>query len=145
MQNLVFDEGYKEFTINGDENRVIRFNPSDFAILKRLDEARNKILEAMKIQDDIELDDEGKPIENLENASKIVKHIDDTIKEQINYVFDYDVSKAVFGNQSPMANIKGLPLYARFMESIKPVIESAMNEEREKSKKRVSKYTKVVQ
>lgn len=144
MQNLVFDEGYKEFTINGDENRVIRFNPSDIAILKRLDEAKNKILEAMQVEKDIELDVEGKPIETLENASKVVKHIDDTIKEQINYVFDYNVSDVVFGKQSPMANIKGLPLYVRFMESVKPVIESAMKEEAEKSRKRVNKYTKVV-
>lgn len=144
MQNLVFDEGYKEFTINGDENRVIRFNPSDIAILKRLDEAKDKILEAMQVEKDIELDVEGKPIESLENASKVVKHIDDTIKEQINYVFDYNVSDVVFGKQSPMANIKGLPLYVRFMESVKPVIESAMKEEAEKSRKRVNKYTKVV-
>ena len=144
MQNLVFDEGYKEFTINGDENRVIRFNPSDIAILKRLDEAKDKILEAMQVEKDIELDVEGKPIESLENASKVVKHIDDTIKEQINYVFDYNVSDVVFGKQSPMANIKGLPLYVRFMESVKPVIESALKEESEKSRKRVNKYTKVV-
>lgn len=144
MQNLVFDEGYKEFTINGDENRVIKFNPSDIGMLKRIDEAKNKILEAMNVDKDIELDNEGKPVENLENASKIVRHIDDTIKEQINYIFNYDVSDIVFGNQSPMANIKGIPLYARFMESIKPVIETAMKEENEKSRKRVAKYTKVV-
>lgn len=144
MQNLVFDEGYKEFTINGDENRVIRFNPSDVAMLKRLNEAKDKILEAMNVKKDIELDEEGKPIESLENASKIVGHIDDTIKEQINYIFNYEVADVVFGNQSPMANINGLPLYVRFMDSIKPVIEKAMKEENEKSRKRVEKYTKVI-
>ena len=74
----------------------------------------NKILEAMNVDKDIELDNEGKPVENLENASKIVRHIDDTIKEQINYIFNYDVSDVVFGNQSPMANIKGIIIKAYF-------------------------------
>ena len=29
MQSLNFDEGIKSFAINGDESRVIRFNPAD--------------------------------------------------------------------------------------------------------------------
>lgn len=106
MKDLSFDEGYKEFSINGDENRVIRFNPSDMAIIKRLEEAKNKISESMAIKDDIELDNEGKPINSLENYSKIINHIDNVIKEQINYIFDNNVADVVFGNQSPLANIK---------------------------------------
>ena len=144
MQKLSFDEGYKEFSINGDVNRVIRFNPSDLAIIKRLEEAKNKISESMAIKDDIELDNEGKPINSLENYSKVISHIDNVIKEQINYIFDSDVANVVFGNQSPLANIKGKPLYERFMESVMPEIKKAVEEEAKESRKRVEKYTKVV-
>ena len=144
MQKLSFDEGYKEFSINGDENRVIRFNPSDLAIIKRLEEAKNKISESMAIKDDIELDNEGKPVDSLENYSKVISHIDNVIKEQINYIFDSDVADVVFGNQSPLANIKGKPLYERFMESVMPEIKKAVEEEAKESRKRVAKYTKVV-
>lgn len=144
MKSLNFDEGYKEFSINGDESRVIKFNPSDMAIIQRLQEAKDNISKAMDIRGDIELDDEGKPVTTLENMAKVVKHIDDTIKQQINYIFDYDVSDVVFGKQSPLANIKGEPLYVRFLESVAPVISEGIKEEREKSKKRVQKYTKVV-
>ena len=144
MQKLSFDEGYKEFSINGDENRVIRFNPSDMAIIKRLEEAKNKISESMAIKDDIELDNEGKPVDSLENYSKVISHIDNVIKEQINYIFDSDVANVVFGNQSPLANIKGKPLYERFMESVMPEIKKAVEEEAKESRKRVAKYTKVV-
>lgn len=144
MQKLSFDEGYKEFSINGDENRVIRFNPSDLAIIKRLEEAKNKISESMAIKDDIELDNEGKPVDSLENYSKVISHIDNVIKEQINYIFDSDVANVVFGNQSPLANIKGKPLYERFMESVMPEIKKAVEEEAKESRKRVEKYTKVV-
>lgn len=144
MKDLSFDEGYKEFSINGDENRVIRFNPSDLAIIKRLEEAKNKISESMAIKDDIELDNEGKPVDSLENYSKVISHIDNVIKEQINYIFDSDVANVVFGNQSPLANIKGKPLYERFMESVMPEIKKAVEEEAKESRKRVAKYTKVV-
>ena len=144
MKDLSFDEGYKEFSINGDENRVIRFNPSDLAIIKRLEEAKNKISESMAIKDDIELDNEGKPVDSLENYSKVISHIDNVIKEQINYIFDSDVANVVFGNQSPLANIKGKPLYERFMESVMPEIKKAVEEEAKESRKRVEKYTKVV-
>ena len=144
MKDLSFDEGYKEFSINGDENRVIRFNPSDLAIIKRLEEAKNKISESMAIKDDIELDNEGKPVDSLENYSKVISHIDNVIKEQINYIFDSDVADVVFGNQSPLANIKGKPLYERFMESVMPEIKKAVEEEAKESRKRVAKYTKVV-
>ena len=144
MKDLSFDEEYKEFSINGDENRVIRFNPSDMAIIKRLEEAKNKISESMAIKDDIELDNEGKPVDSLENYSKVISHIDNVIKEQINYIFDSDVANVVFGNQSPLANIKGKPLYERFMESVMPEIKKAVEEEAKESRKRVEKYTKVV-
>ena len=144
MKDLSFDEEYKEFSINGDENRVIRFNPSDLAIIKRLEEAKNKISESMAIKDDIELDNEGKPVDSLENYSKVISHIDNVIKEQINYIFDSDVANVVFGNQSPLANIKGKPLYERFMESVMPEIKKAVEEEAKESRKRVAKYTKVV-
>lgn len=144
MKDLSFDEGYKEFSINGDENRVIRFNPSDLAIIKRLEEAKNKISESMAIKDDIELDNEGKPVNSLENYSKIINHIDNVIKDQINYIFDNNVADVVFGNQSPLANIKGKPLYERFMESVMPEIKKAVEEEAKESRKRVAKYTKVV-
>ena len=144
MKDLSFDEGYKEFSINGDVNRVIRFNPSDLAIIKRLEEAKNKISESMAIKDDIELDNEGKPVDSLENYSKVISHIDNVIKEQINYIFDSDVANVVFGNQSPLANIKGKPLYERFMESVMPEIKKAVEEEAKESRKRVEKYTKVV-
>ena len=144
MQKLSFDEGYKEFSINGDVNRVIRFNPSDLAIIKRLEEAKNKISESMAIKDDIELDNEGKPVDSLENYSKVISHIDNVIKEQINYIFDNNVADVVFGNQSPLANIKGKPLYERFMESVMPEIKKAVEEEAKESRKRVAKYTKVV-
>lgn len=37
--NLNFDSGMKSYVINGDQNRVIYFNPNDFNILERIDKS----------------------------------------------------------------------------------------------------------
>ena len=35
MESLKFDEGYKEYMINDDPDRVIRINPSDLNMWQR--------------------------------------------------------------------------------------------------------------
>ena len=38
MENLNFDDGLKRVTINGDPNRVLKYNPGDMGILDRMQE-----------------------------------------------------------------------------------------------------------
>lgn len=144
MQNLNFDDGYKSFSINGDENRIIRFNPSDFGIIERVKTAYDEIENATNIENDIELKTDGSPREAIGKAAEIVKQISDTIKSQIDYIFNSNVSEVVFGNQSPLSIVKGIPLYERFLDSVVPVIQSEVKKEMEASKKRVAKYVSVV-
>ena len=33
MNNIKFDDGYETFTLNGDPNRVIRFNARDLSLI----------------------------------------------------------------------------------------------------------------
>lgn len=144
MQNLNFDDGYKEFSINNDPNRVIRFNPSDFSIIERIKTAYDEIDKATKIDDDIELKSDGTPVEELGKAAEIVKGINDTIKNQIDYIFNSTVSDMVFGKQSPLSMVKGVPLWERFLNVIIPVIQKEVKAEQEASRKRISKYTSQV-
>lgn len=144
MQNLQFDDGYKEFSINGDESRVIRFNPRDFAILERIKEAYDMIEEASKVTEDVQLKADGSPVEMLGSAADIVKQFDDTVKKAVNHIFNSDVSTAVFGKQSPLSLIGGSPLYERFLETVIPVIRKEVEAESKKSRERISKYTSQV-
>lgn len=144
MQNLNFDDGYKEFSINNDPNRVIRFNPADFGIIERIDIAYEEIEKAAKIDVDMELKPDGTPRDDLGKAAEIVKEISDTIKNQIDYIFNSPVSDTVFGNQSPLGLVKGVPLYERFLEVAIPVIQKEVRKEAEASQKRVNKYVSVV-
>lgn len=144
MQNLIIDDGYKEYKINGDENRVIRFNPSDFSIIERINTAYEEINKATDIDTDIELKPDGKPVSELEKAAEIVSGINTTIKKQIDYIFNSPVSDAVFGNQSPLSMVKGTPLYERFLNAVVPIIRQEVAKEQEASRKRIEKYTKQV-
>jgi len=62
MQGIRFDEGYKEYMINDDPNRVIRFNQTDFEILDRIKDAYEEIEKATSTEDDVELNPDGTPI-----------------------------------------------------------------------------------
>lgn len=141
MNNLSFDEGYKEFTINNDESRVIKFNPSDYAIITRLAEAKKTIEDAIKKAGDIEINAEGQAVD-FERTGDMVKMVDDVIREQVDYIFASKVSDKIFGSQSPMSNIGGEPLFVKVFKCIEPIITDALTEKRKESKKRVEKYTK---
>lgn len=142
MQNLRFDDGFKEFMINGDKNRVVRFNPADINLLDRFDRAYKSIEEEQKkIEKDIELKTSGEPVEDNQQVLEVIRRLNQFIKDQIDYIFDSEVSETIFGNQSPMSTVKGRPLFERVFEAIQPILEKEITAEREASEKRISKYT----
>jgi len=148
MQSLRFDEGYKEFCINDDPNRVIRFNPSDYGIIERFNKARKEILAEMeKIQKDFDLKPDGSPDvpeDELEETAGIIEKVRKLICDKIDYIFGSPVSEVAFGKQSPLSSVKGVPLFERFIQAAQPIIEEEVRKEQKASQKRVSKYTKQV-
>ena len=145
MKSLKIDDGYKEFMINDDPNRVIRFNPADVAILTRIRDSVGRIEQSLKdSEDDFAINPDGTPADKMEQAGDAVRKVTELVKEQINYIFNADVSEAVFGNQSPLSLVGGVPLYERFLNVVIPEIEKAVKAERKLSEKRVSKYVEMV-
>jgi hypothetical protein len=148
MQSLRFDDGYKEFMINDDPNRIIRFNPADYGIIERFNKARKDILaEVEKVQNDFDLKADGSPDvreDELEQAAEVVGTIRKLICDKIDYIFGSPVSDVVFGTQSPLSSVKGVPLFERFIQAAQPIIEAEVRKEQEAALKRVEKYTKQV-
>lgn len=145
MQNLIIDDGLKEFTINNDPDKVIRFNPADINLLDRFDKAYKSIEEEQKkLEEDIELEVDGKPVEEQEDydqALEVIRRLNQFIKDQIDYMFDSEVSDVIFGNQSPMSTVKGRPFFERVFDAIEPILKKEITAEIKASEKRVSKYT----
>ena len=145
MQSIKFDDGYKEFMINDDPDKVIRFDPTDFAIISRFNETRKNIKSEMDLLDeDVNIDNSGEPVDELESAAEAVSRVSNFIKEQVDYIFDSPVSDMVFGNKSPLAMVKGVPLFERFIVAAQSVIEKEIKAEMKASEKRISKYTSQV-
>lgn len=145
MQNIRFDDGFKEFMLNDDPDKVIRFDPTDFAIIERFNTAMKNIEKSTNgLTNDVEVDSKGEPLSELESAAESVSKVNKFIREQIDYIFDSPVSGIVFGNKSPLAMVKGAPLFERFIVAAQSVIEKEIKAEMKASEKRVSKYTKLV-
>ncbi|MEG0899514.1 MAG: hypothetical protein RSF40_07390 [Oscillospiraceae bacterium] len=128
MSNINFEDGLKSFTINNDPNRVITFNPSDIEMSERMDIAEQKIIEAAR---KVDVDDKDK-ISIIE--------ADNIIKEQVDYIFGSPVANIIFGSASPMAPVKGVPLYVHFIEAVIPKIENQCKAEAEATRKKIEKY-----
>ena len=131
MQSISFDEGSKEFAINNDENRVIRFNPKDFGILTRMEDTLSDF-EALekKLKDG----NEEEFTNNLREAEKVVH-------EKIDSIFNANVHEIIFNHQSPISLVGGEFLFMRVIEALVPIVEKEVKYEMQKSEKRMSKYT----
>lgn len=129
METLIIDEGLKSFAINNDENRIIKFNPSDMSLLHRVEETLENVEKEMKKYEDKKID------------GKSEKEISEFICKQIDYIFNAKVSDVVFNGTSPLSTIKGIPYYVRFIDAIKPIIEEEILAERKASEEKIKKYT----
>ena len=97
MQSIRFDDGYKEFMINDDPNRVIRFNPADYGIIERFNTARKDILnEIEKLQKDFDIKPDGSPDvpeDELEEAAGMMSKVRKLICDKVDYIFGNPVSE----------------------------------------------------
>ena len=145
MQSLHFDDGFKEFMINDDPKRVIKFNPSDFSILERYQEALENIKRVhAELSEDVEIKKDVTTGEGLNEDVELIAKVNKLIREQVDYIFDSDVADIAFGNQSPLSMVKGVPLFERFITAAQMHIEKELESEMKASQKRVNKYTSQV-
>lgn len=145
MQSLNFDDGYQSFAINGDESRVIRFNPSDPNVIQRFQEAEDHIKESQDKIRNINLNPDGTPTDSsLEEAAEALKEFDSIVREQLNFIFNSDIYDTVFAGQSPLCIVgsQKIYLFEAFMNSVLPMIQKETEKYEKASKARINKYTK---
>lgn len=107
----------------------IKINPADMNIVERYEKVVDFFNE-VKFDDDKEVTTED--IINLSN----------TIKEQIDYLFDYAVSNTLFTKCNPLTVISnGDFFFENVLESIAGLIEKITNQRIEKKMKKIKKVT----
>lgn len=145
MRSINFSDNLKSFAINGDESRVIRFNPADPNILVRADEAQRRIQEKQSDLENVKLLPDGTPVESeADQVTDILKEFDELIRGEINYIFNADVYDTVFAGQSPLC-IVGMEkefLFEAFLKAAMPIIQEGVAEFNTASQTRIERYTK---
>ena len=143
MRSINFDDGLKSFAINGDESRVIRFNPRDLNMKVRAKEATKRISEWQAEIKDIKLNADGTPVNSDEGTADVLENFDAMLRHELNYIFNADVYDIVFDGQSPLC-IVGKDKYFLFEAFLFPamqIIEEEIDAFARDSQARMDKYT----
>lgn len=139
MININLDEGLEEIMINGDENRIIKFNTGDYNLITRANEAEKNIVKKLEPLGDVKVNSDGTA--EIESLTNQLSEIDKAVKEEIDYIFNSKVSEVIFGNTSTLASNKGKFLVEIFFEAVMPVVINRIESEAKASDKRMSKHT----
>lgn len=140
MEKIKISSSAKEYLLvdeNDNELGVIRVDVTDFDFFNRAKEAEKNITEIMKRMEQLQ----GEHVKT-EEAFEQLAVCDREIKEQLNDMFDYDVSSVVFGNKNCLSIGDGETFVARFMKAVLPAIKKDIEKEQKKSLQKMSKYTK---
>ena len=135
MGNLKINLGYKEYTINDDENAKIRINTTDFGLIDRLNKMRNKAGDIVAELEEI------KQSEDEEIILSAITISDEKIRALIDEVFGEGTSNNVFGGINCLSLAGGQPVALNFLDAIMPVIQADIEKEQKASDKRIKKYT----
>lgn len=144
MRSINFEEGLKKFCINGDENRVIRFNPGDPNLLERANESIKRIEGYQKDMEGIRLNPDGTLADDSQDGIQILKGFENLIRKETNYIFNADVYDVAFNGQSPLCTVgkKKEFLFEAFYNVVIPMVEKEVEEFNHASQARVEKYKK---
>ena len=146
MADIRFDDGFEEFTINGDPQRVIRINPKDVNILARFEKSMKELKEESSSISDIEVRADGSLAEmqhsKLSENARRLQEFNESINQKLNYIFNADVAEAAFGRQSPLSLVgkDNRFLFEVFLEAALEAVKEKLDEAAKSIEKRTEKY-----
>lgn len=142
--NFSFDDGFREYTINNDPNRVLRVNTRDYNILQRVSKALNELdskIDSLK-EEDFKLADDASEIEAFDFASDGSEVLNKFSRSAIDEIFYPGACDIIFGNANPMSTVNGVTIFEGFLRSFAETIRPILEEEEKKRKKKQDFYKK---
>lgn len=136
MEKIVIQSGKKVYQIVDERDRelgVIEIDPADVGIVKRAEDAKQRIMAQIDVMKGID--------PKAKDFADKVAGIDKEIKAALNDMFAYDVSSVVFGDTHALSTHNGVTLIERFLDAVTPVIEKNFDRESAAMTKRMSQYT----
>lgn len=152
MEQIKINSGIYQCEIvdeTGKSLGVLEFYPNDFNLPDRLDKGWKNIQKCLdKAKDTISdhtstLKSTGDNMEeeDLSVVSATIAEVDKEIKEQLDYIFDADMS-GIFGNTHLATPTKSGFLIENLLNALMPIIEREVKKAGAASRKRKGKYTK---
>lgn len=84
----------KNFRIDGDDNRMLSLDVSDMNVLTRLEEAYPRMQKfAVEASDKVSSSKDVSDEESLNEFTELLKDIDKKMRDEIDYIFDSNVSE----------------------------------------------------
>ena len=123
----------QKFRINGDPNKILELNISDTGIMERLEKGWQRLQEDVKKI--------GELNENDEDLSSKLSAIDKSMRKQIDYIFDSNVSEICASNGKMIDPWNGQTRYEHILDSLLTLYADNINSEFRKMKARTSKHT----
>lgn len=138
MKSLNFDDGCIELAIQGDEGRLLKFNPTDYNMAAKFYDLMENAEKKQK-----ELKDKSKKIDNIKNEKDMIeylRHNDIFFKEELDKIFGNGSSELIFAGINVMTTASnGDFVITNFLNALIPYFEK---ESKSRIKKAVKKYKK---
>lgn len=140
IKNIDLAVSKKErFTINNDESRVIELNLSDMNVLTRYSEILPKLNEAVDSYGAIDFNDDSE--EAFVTYGKAFRDLDNSIREAIDFIFDYPVSNVCSYGGSMFDLQDGSFRFEAIIETLFGMYDSKVDEESKKLQKKMKAHT----
>ena len=138
----------QRFRINRDNSKILELNVSDMGIIARLDEMYPKLIalqEKVATLADMEDDADG-DTEILSTAAKKLTEIDKEMRDNLDYIFQSNVSEVCGSEGSMYDPIDGVFRYEHIISTLSKLYENNFDVEfrkmKDNMKKHTAKYTK---
>lgn len=136
----------KRYRINGDDNKILELNPTDFKITVRMNEAYPKLLECeSKISELSDItkgkEEEQDTVESMGKFTEKLSELNSEMCELIDFIFDSNVSELCCDGGSMYDLIDGYMRYEVIIDNLVKLYENNLNAETKKIQRRVKKHT----
>ena len=130
----------EQFIIDGDDNRVIKLNVGDVGIIPRYAKVIPEINKWAEIVDKLDFDVESE--ESCIEFNNKFKEADNSIRQIINELFDYDVCGVCVGEDGSMFDItNGRFNFEVLIEQLFSLYDKTISDETKKLQKRMRSHT----
>jgi len=124
MQNLSFDDGSIKLAMQGDPNRLLVFNPTDYNLAAKF----YKLVENSEIKSK-EIQEKAKPVDSSGEQKEVISFFEETdhyFKGELDKVFGEGSSKIIFADVNVMSTASnGDFVLSNFLMSLYPHFQRA--------------------